>query len=196
MLFDNFNLKHAHEKGTIRKHARSELKLKLKQCFDYMTAVLMKSVSHFFHIFEPDEEDPLYDCDAEDQGTWTPNRIAVWIINGVNIVYGLVGGFLTQNYLAYRSLRFMAFAAGVDFSDMIDRSYATPLTVCMDIVFFFCFYLALVVIQSIFYVFLKWVFREKLRDPAQQCQIGFMYGVLCIVLSGLVGILVPFNVFL
>lgn len=173
-----------------------DFKRKLKSKLDFVVQWFQKTFYHLIHIFQPDEEDPLYDCDAQDNGVWTPNRIATWIVNGVNIVYGLVGGFLTQNYLAYRSLKFMAFAAGIDFAKMTSRSNPTPLTVCMDIVFFFCFYLALIVVQGILYVVLKFLLKEKLFDAKEQCQVGFMYGVLCIVVSGLIGILVPFNVFM
>lgn len=195
-MFENLCLKFRRDEGKIRSHARKELKSKLGSGLKYIGQVFQKSMYHLLHIFEPDEEDPLYDCDAEDKGTWTPNRIATWVVNGVNVVYGLIGGFLTQNYLAYRSLKFMAFAKGVEFSKMTSRMYPTPLTICMDIVFFFCFYIALIVIQGLLYVGLKFLLQEKLYDPKEQCQVGFMYGILCIVISGLIGILVPFNVFM
>lgn len=193
-LYDN----DADEKAAAQERERKWMasKNKVKSGIGFVGEVFVKSIKNIFKVFHPDEEDPLYDYDAVDKGKWTPNRICTWVVNGVNITYGLIGGFIMQNYLAYRSLRFIAFAAGVDFATMHDRSLASPVTVLMDIVFFFVFYLSLIVMQAIFYVVFKFLFQEHLFDPEDTCQVGFMYGVLCIVLSSLIGIVVPINVFM
>lgn len=143
-----------------------------------------------------DDEESLYDLDGDSPGEWSPERVKIWIINGVNIFIGLIGGFIVQNYLSYRSLRFMAFAAGVDFSELHGRTLSSPITIIMDIVFFVAFYTVLVIIFTCAYYIMHFLFQKDMLDCKEICQVGYMYGVMCTVISGLIGVILPFNIFM
>lgn len=159
--------------------------------------IFIKSIEMIIRQFRDIEDDGnLYDLDAVDEGEWSPERVKIWIINGVNIATGLIGGFLVQNYLSYRSLRFMAFAAGVDFSELHGRTLASPITILVDIMFFLAFYLALGIVFTFFYHVMHFLFKRDLMDCKEICQVGYMYGVMCAVISTLLGIILPFNIFM
>lgn len=143
-----------------------------------------------------DDDEDLYDLNAESEGEWSPERVRIWVINGVNIALGLIGGFFVQNYLSYRSLRFMAFAAGVDFADLNGRVLSSPITILVDIMFFLAFYFGLAIIFTFAYHVMVFLFKKDLMDCKEICQLGYMYGVMCTVISSLLGIILPFNIFM
>lgn len=160
--------------------------------FKNVKRVGILSFKKVFDLFVKRDE-LLYD-DGSDEMSVPLDIVLRRIIYGVFIGYGFLMGFLMQNYASSLIIRFSAWAAGVEITS--SNIPSSPLTIIVSIVVIFVIYLAGIVGQMLIYMLFKKLFASKMYNGLQDVQIGFMYGVLLILLTTILGILIPYNIFL
>lgn len=158
-------------------------------CFDKIKYGLQKVLPF---LDDPDEE-ALYD-DGTGKEHVSGEVIVTRFVNTVFIVYGLLGGYFMQQYTEYLFRKFAAWTVGVSLAT--ENIPATPITIIVDILIVFMIYTAGIVIMTLFYFIFKWTVSKRVYEGLQMCQVGFMYGILCIVFMTLLWIVLPFNIFL
>lgn len=144
-------------------------------------------------LFSREEEDVVYD-DGSGRPEVAKDVLAQRTIRLTFGIYGSISGLLMQNYAAYLIRAFNAWAAGVKITSSDIPSSA--LTILMAIVIVGIVYTAGVVIAGFLYFSFKKVFVSALDDVEQSCQEGFMLCVLAMIVATILGILLPWNLFL
>lgn len=170
-----------------------KMRERLSQAKDVMRLGFGKLFEGVQKVIFHKEEEVLYDDGSEGQPI-SGEAILTRVIYAVFAVYGIVAGFLMQNYAASLILQFSAWAAGVDITS--SRIPSSPLTIIASIIIVGVVYLAGLVLEGLIYMLFKKLAAPRLYDGLQTVQIGFMYGILLIIVFTILGILLPVNVFL
>lgn len=139
------------------------------------------------------DESELWD-DGEGGYADTQEDAAVSLMNWTFIIYGVLAGFVAQNYAGFAIRSFSTWAAGVSLTSPGD--YSSPLTIIVSCLIVFGVYVAVMVLHLLIYVVFKLTVTSLIYDGKQLAQIAFSYGLLAIIAASLISLALPGNFFL
>lgn len=139
------------------------------------------------------DENVLWD-DGANNNIANADEMKGIIINVVFIVYGLIAGFIAQNYSAYLCRKFAAWACGVGIAS--EYIVTSPLTTIMSGVIILVVYTGSFVCEGLIYWIFKLLYEKDLYNGKEQMQVAYVYGLLTNLLMSLICFMIPGNVFM
>ncbi len=133
-----------------------------------------------------------YDRNDDGISEITPLAKSLAICNIIFISYGIIAGIFVQHYCEMLCFNFAVTALGEKAALM---GASSPVCMMMNIGFvLFCYFGACAILGFIYFVCPFILFRNEQKDKYQEkLQMAYAYGVLCLVLVGILCFILPWN---
>lgn len=153
-------------------------------------AGLAEYVSSLFEKEEPGWDDGR-DGSTEDAKEKAGGNFACMAMSA----YGALAGFVGCQYVKYLHQRFACQAWGIELTSKHVASYGIP-QIAEDVIAFFVVYALLCVLGWLVSIVLRHVYLKGSEDEKEMSDRAVMYGFLCMVVSSVIMLVMPFNMFL